>query len=467
MTIVEFSFLGFFLAAGVAVALLPMRIAIPAVVLGGWLILPVGRFPQEEYDTYFPYWIIGIALPSDMLVTKAWAIPVSALFWAAALDARQVARWRPGALDLVMLLWCLWPLIAAAARHAGGADPAPALAAAYLAGSWGALWLLGRIWFAEVESRIALAKGLALAGAACLPVALLETPSTFSVHETLYGIHPYRMEGAARPVLYRAVGMFEHGNQYGIWTSLCALAAVWVAASRRGVWPRALWIAVALLALGIGVVHQSRGAVILLMVGLVLLMLWRARIGIVIGSVALLAGVAAFGLHYSGALLGWLQASGLVPQDVLVRGSAGARAARDFVGDLGLGSFAYRLWADYHTRDLVLQAPWVGHGTWDWWRPAGPRPWGFWVLTAGFLGAIGAGLALASLLLPALARLGGTAGRAVWRAEGVDILLAMLVLLAVADAILNSFLFFPAILMAGALAGRRAPRPVAAAAAPG
>lgn len=410
MTIVELSYLGFFLAAGVAVALLPMRIAIPAVVLGGWLILPVGRFPQEEYDTTFPFWIIGIALPSDMLMTKAWAIPVAALFWATVLDARQVARWRPGALDLTMLLWCLWPLIAAAARSGGGADPAPALAAGYLAGSWGALWLLGRIWFADAESRVALAKGLALAGAACLPVALLETPSTFSIHEALYGIHPYRLEGAARPVLYRAVGMFEHGNQYGIWTSLCAVAAVWVAASRHGVWPRVLWIAVALLALAIGVVHQSRGAVILLVVGLLLLALWRARIGLVIVALALLASIAAFGLHYSGALLGWLQASGLVPQDVLVRGSAGARSVRAFANELGLGSFAYRLWQDYQTRDLLLQAPWFGHGTWDWWRPAGTRPWGFWVLSAGFLGAVGAGLALASLVAPALARLAGWPG---------------------------------------------------------
>lgn len=49
----------------------------------------------------------------------------------------------------------------------------------------------------------------------------------------------------------------------------------------------------------------------------------------------------------------------------------------------------------------------------------------------------------------------------------MDILLALLVLLAVADAILNSFLFFPAILVAGALTGRRAPIPVAAATARG
>ena len=452
MTVVELSYLGFFLLAGLVFRLLPLRVAILAVVLGGWLVLPVGRFPQDDYDTVFPFWIIGIALPSDMLITKAWTVPAVALFWAAAMDVQGLARWRPAPLDLPMLLWCLWPPVAALLRP--GADPGPAVAAAYLAGSWGALWLLGRIWFADAESRVALAKGLALAGIACLPVALIETPSTFSLHETLYGIHPYRMEGADRPLLYRAVGFFEHGNQYGIWTSLCAVAAVWVAATRRGLWPRLGWSLAALLALGIGIVHQSRGAVILLVVGLLMLALWRARIGVVAVAVGLLAAFAGFGLHYSGALLGWLQASGLVPQDALVRGSAGARTVRDFINQFGLGTFAYRMWQDYQTRDLLLQAPWFGNGQWDWWRPADTRPWGFWVLTAGYLGVVGAGLALTSLLAPALARLRGLGGRTAWRAESVDILLVTLVLLALADAVLNSFLFFPAILIAGALAAR-------------
>ena len=50
-----------------------------AVFLGGWVLLPVGHFPLGSADVEFPYWITGLAVPSDMLLTKAWVAPAAAV----------------------------------------------------------------------------------------------------------------------------------------------------------------------------------------------------------------------------------------------------------------------------------------------------------------------------------------------------------------------------------------------------
>ena len=451
---------GFALLAALLFWRLPVRVAILLTVLGGWVLLPVGVYPEASYDTIFPFWIIGIALPSDMLLTKAWVIPAVALVGAGLRDPRALGRLRPHPLDLPVALWCLWPLLVAAQWSAP--DPAPLVAAAYLGGSWGALWLLGRAWFADTEGRVAVMQGLALAGAACLPIAWVEMQGLGSLYELLYREHPYGQEGRLRSLFYRPVGAFEHGNQYGIWTSLCALAAVWVAATREGAGQRALWWAVALVALGVGILHESRGGVILLLAGLILLALWRLRLSTVLLGVALLAALGFFALHYSGAALGWLTASGWVPEDALRRGSAGARQLRDVLDGLGIGTFVYRLWTDYQTLDLVLEAPSIGHGQWDWWRPADMRPWAFPLLAAGQFGIIAAGLAVATLLLAPLWCLLRMGRAPVWHDETVGIALSLLVLLALVDATQNSFLFFPAILAAGALVGRHEAPPAPA-----
>jgi hypothetical protein len=444
----------FALLSALPFLLASVRVAILIVVLGGWLLLPVGAYPEPSYETTFPFWIIGIALPSDMLLTKAWVVPAVALFWAVLFDGRRLGELRPSVLDLPLVLFCLWPLIAAG--HWTDPDPSAAIAALYLAGSWAVLWLLGRVWFADAAGQARLLQGLALAGAACLPVALLEIQEGGSLYELLYREHPYGREGRVRRYLFRPVGAFEHGNQYGIWTSLCALAAVWVAVTRSGIAQRLLWIAVALIALGIGILHQSRGAVLLLLAGLVLLALWRLRLPGLLLILGIVAGIAFLGLHYSGAALDWLMAQGIVPRDALVRGGTGARQVRELLAGTGLTTFAYRLWTDYQTLDLALAAPWFGHGHWDWWRLADTRPWGFPVLAAGQFGAIAALSALSILLLAPLRAVWRLGKASAFRVETPGIALSVIVLLALVDATQNSFLFFPALLGAGALVGRRA-----------
>src|SRR3546814_8495416 len=87
---------------------------------------------------------------------------------------------------------------------------------------------------------------------------------------------------------------------------------------------------------------------------------------------------------------------------------------------------------------------------WAWFRGAGTRPWGMPLLLLGQFGLFG--------LLGLMAALGcafyGQLRRAVHDEDVPARLYVVLLLLLTADALLNSFLFYPALLLTGTCANR-------------
>src|SRR5690349_11420347 len=65
-------YLIFFILSPLLFFSFPPRAAILLVFLGGWLLLPVGNYPVASLPGTIPWWIVGLAVPSDMLITKAW-----------------------------------------------------------------------------------------------------------------------------------------------------------------------------------------------------------------------------------------------------------------------------------------------------------------------------------------------------------------------------------------------------------
>src|SRR4051794_17998458 len=131
---VVLAYLCFVPVAALCFARLPLRTAILLVLIGGWWLLPVARYGPGAPGTETPWWITGIALPSDMLLTKAWIPPLVAFAGAALCGPETLRKWRPAPIDLPMALWCLWPLASGLARSA---DPPGWLASLYVAGAWG------------------------------------------------------------------------------------------------------------------------------------------------------------------------------------------------------------------------------------------------------------------------------------------------------------------------------------------
>jgi len=420
----------------------PVRTAIPAIFMAGWLLLPVGHFPPAEIVGSLPWWIVGLALPSSMLATKAWVAAGATLLAGLVFDRVRVRAWRPRWIDLPMALWCLWSLVDGLVA----ADPAPApwLACLYVTGSWGLPWLIGRIWIVDAADRAALLTVIVGAGAVLLPVALVEGVAGPFLYDALYGPHPFRTDGMVRYVGYRPLAWFENGNQYGIWIAISAVAATWLAFLRRGgvrsrwAWP--LWLVVTAMA----VAAQSVGALLLAAAGIAFLAL-RGR---AIVRPVMIAGVASVGL------LGAVHLSGIVPLEHIARNTTVGQQVLGAVRGVGRGSFTWRLSQDAKVLPAIHAAPLTGTARWDWFRPFGTRPWGLAMLILGQFGLIGLVLAFGGVIVPAVAVLFRRIGYGAWTQDDDALPLAVIVLVAMADATLNSFVYLPAILIAGGIAVR-------------
>lgn len=410
-------------------AVLPLRTAILVSYLGGWLVLPVGIFPDPHGG--FTIEVIGTAMPAaTMLVNKGWIAPVVTLILAMMKGYRVFLAWRPSRYDLPLVLLCLWPLVAGAL--AAASSPSPLIASLYLLATWGAPWLLARVCFGDRAGQSALVRGLMVAGLVMVPFALVEAIRRPVLYAALYGAHPFATDGIERYVGYRPLLLFEDGNQYGIAIAMAALASV---AAWRQERDRVTAIGAAVL-IGMALLSQSIGALALLALGLFLLLapprpahMRYALIGI--GATLLIAAP--------------VYMSGIVPVERLVRHTQPGQQLLAIVRATGRGSIAWRVSQDQKVAPLIRRHPLVGTSRWDWWRSGQTRPWGLGLLLVGQFGLIALALACLTLLLPAGP---GVSRRSLPPATRG---LALIALLSALDALLNAFVFLPALVAAGAI----------------
>jgi len=432
-----------FAAFGIA-ALLLFRFVAPAravavTCFAGWLLLPVGNFPAGSADTMMPYWITGAVVPSDMLLTKMWWPPVVALAGALWTDRETLARWRPGWTDVPMVLWCLWPI--GQWSVVANPEPQPWIASLYLAAAWGAPWLLGRVYFYGDDGGRRLITAIVAGLAVIAPIALVESVLGPTVYSWFYELHPFRFDGRQRYVGFRPLAFFENGNQYGIWVAATALAAIWLWQSTPNSRTRGRLAAIAVLGLAIALMSQSVGSILLLCAGLVLL--WTIRRPLNRWVLPLLFLLMAAG--------GAIYLSGAVPLRAIAENTAVGRQTVNIIRSSGRGSFTWRIASDQRALSLIDEHPVLGTARWDWWRQNGERPWGLALLIFGQFGLVGLVLAFSAMLTPVFRAFAMHWRAGAWRLHPAAPM-AVIVLMAIADALLNSFFFYPAILAAGALA---------------
>lgn len=393
---------------------------------GGWLILPVGIYdPHMITATGFTFDVVGTALPSDLLLTKALVIPLAVLAGLVATAPAVLRDFRPKAIDAIIAALCLTPFLAFAASRTGFGDAL--VQAAYLSALWGGTWLIGRVLLNGDEGAQGLAKAMAISGLCLVPAALLEGFGQLRLYGLVYGAHPFQADGLQRYIGARPVVFFEHGNQYGIWIAIAALAAYHLArqhASRSN-------IAIATLLIASAIASQSIGAIILLAIGAIILEVSaRARHVIVIaGAALLLAGAGAY-------------LAGKSPIERLAYHSSAGQTAMAMLKSVGRGSLTWRVHRDVEAVDTIARAPIAGYGRWDWWRPLNTHPWGLPLLLAGQFGLIALALAAFGLLAGPL--------RALWSGSSGGVLPVVVIISAI-DGCLNSFIYVPAVLAAAAM----------------
>lgn len=413
------------------VALRP-RDAVFATYFTGWLLLPVGVYPPVVDGNWLPIEIIGLTLPSQMLVTKAAIAPLVATVYSLIFDWRRWRAMRPAVLDVFVLAFCLWPLVQG--RLLTNEFPLSGDAAWYFASSWGLSWWLGRLYCKAGEDRAAFLRALVVAGLAMIPAAVVEGVLGPTFYEPLFGRSPYKLDGVVRYIGFRPELLFEHGNQYGIWIAMAAVAAFMRIDKNMG----SRIIAAVLIAASLA--SQSVGAIVLMIGGVILLTirlspprwLW-------LGTTAVLV-IVAIGLM-----------TGLLPVSRIAAIGGVGQYAADAMRAAGRGSMPWRVSQELRVLPIVREQFLVGYGTWFWWHSAGTRPWGFPLMMIGQYGLAG----FAAIFVPVIfGPLRTVLGHGRLPLTGAAAL-GLIVLLAGADAMLNNFIFFPAVLISGGLATAR------------
>lgn len=419
----------------------PARIAILVNFFGGWAILPGANYTPTPDG--FPYWILGVCLPTNSFFTKATVTGLAGLTGVILFHSADWRKFRPGLSDIPMAVWCCVPLLSAATHwntlHEG------LFGAAYQTISWGVPWLLGRIWFSDRDSLLLAAKSLVIAGICYVPICLVEVCTGPQLYAFLYGFQPYRWVGAERYLGFRPIGFLEDGNQLGIWMAAATLIAACLALHRLT--KRILGVPAGWVAAGLAVTTllcQSAGSIFLLILLLPLTLLKR-RFILRLSVAVLVLGIVVVALF---------RMIGLVSLRTLAQSNRIAHSIAEGLTRIGRHSLVWRLARDESHIRLALHHPILGWGQWNWWQNGDFRPWSLWLLVLGMYGLIGL-MAFASILfLPVLRTAWSSTSWNDLNDANLRLALAALILMVALDNLLNGAMILPYLLLMGGLASR-------------
>ncbi len=433
-----------FFCLGIAIfTVLRPALAVAIVYLSGMIFLPVTDYFFPLHSDALIHTIMPMALPSDHLINKGWVATVTAAIGAVTFDWRTIVRFRFSPLDLPIICWCLWPMAQAVFFIT---DPAADISSLYLWATWGLPWFLGRIYFGHYSRQLVLIDTVIYLSLPLLAIALVEGFTEIRVYEWAYGQHPFADVGAGRYVGNRPLAMFEDGNQYGLWMACIAVLAAWRAwshdSSKTRIWIAALFILASF-------ASQSIGAILLMILG--------------IGAIFLLSGVhlsRRFFVLFALVLgIGFgLYVNGVLPLRYLATDTPAGEAVLNALKASDRDSFSWRISQDEKAMPTLRTHLLTGSGKWDWWRESGTRPWGFSLLLIGQFGLIGLSLLGTALLGSLLARrqkVRATIHHISDATRNPAIAIIAVIFMAALDALLNAFIFLPAILFLAAIANHQ------------
>jgi hypothetical protein len=412
---------------------------------GGWAILPGASY--IETSDPFPYWILGVCLPTDYLLTKATATAVAGLAGMLLFHRADLKRFRPGIYDLPIAIWCIAPLLSAATHWSTLQENL--FGAVYQTIAWGVPWLLGRLFFFDPKSLLLGAKALVVAGVCYVPICLAEISYGPQLYAFLYGYEPYRWVGAERYLGFRPIGLLEDGNQLGIWMAAATLIAISLSLHTRA--KRILGLPSGWVASGLAVTTllcQSMGSIVLLVVLLPLILLKRRSV------VRALIGILTLGIL----ALVTFRMTNLVTLRTLAKSNDTVRSMATGLARIGRQSLSWRLGRDESEIATALQKPILGFGRWNWWQSSASRPWSLWLLIFGMYGLIGLIAFGGILFMPILQAPRHAASNDQADDSNLRLALFALILMIAFDSLLNGSMILPyLVIMGGMVSSDRSP----------
>lgn len=370
---VPIALFGWPFVVAVLFALLPPRRAVIASFVFAWLFLPMAGYSFEGWPGY----------------TKMSATAYGALLGVILFDGGRLAAFRPGWVDLPIVVWCLTPMASSLVNGLGAYDGASHVFGQIVA--WGIPYFVGRLYFSDLEGLRELAIGVFIGGLIYVPLCLLEMRISPQLHSLVYGYHQHDWRQTMRGGGWRPTVFMQHGLAVGMWMTVTSLVGLWLwrTGAVRKLWGVPMgWLVGP--AVATAVLCRSFGALALLAMGTGVLyaVKWAGL------RVAVLA-LAALPMLYIG-----VRATGMWDGSHLVE-------AVSVVSPDRVGSLQYRLEAEDILAEHALQQPVFGWGTWGRNLPRimGGREDhfatdGLWIITLGQRGVVGLGAVTAVILLP-------------------------------------------------------------------
>jgi hypothetical protein len=232
----------------------PARRAVIISFITAWLFLPQAKIPFS-----------GIPDLTKMSVTCYGVLLAALLF-----DGQRLKQFRPGWIDIPMLIWCLCPIASSLTNGLGLYDGLSS--ALSQTGTWGFPYFIGRLYLSNLEGLRQFAIGTFLGGLAYMPLCLWEIRMSPQLHTQIYGWFPHSFAQTYRLGGWRPQVFMQHGLMVGIWMMTATLVGIWL--WRAGVLKPIWGIPAGWLVAGLGLTFllvKSTGAYLLLALGLIIL----------------------------------------------------------------------------------------------------------------------------------------------------------------------------------------------------
>lgn len=228
------------------------RRAVIASYVGGWLFLPITA----------GYEILG--LPD---YTKVVASIIGVVIGILLFDAKRFLSFKLHWIDAPTIIFCLWGATSSISTGKGAWDAFSAVLENSIL--WGFPYVVGRVYFRDLESFRDLAIGIIIGGLIYVPLCLIEIRLSPQLHIWIYGYHQHQFEQSIRFGGFRPTVFMQHGLAVAMWMVNATVLAIWLQANgtlRR--FPTMMITGVSVTLLVTTVLCKSTGALTLMMVGL-------------------------------------------------------------------------------------------------------------------------------------------------------------------------------------------------------
>ena len=191
------------------------RRAVIVAMLGAWMFLPMA----------------GYNLPGLPDITKMSITCVSVFLGTMLFDAGRFSRLRWSWVDLALIVWVLVPLPSAVSSGYGAYDGLSGILNQVV--SWGLPYVIGRLYFSDLDSLRELAVGIFVGGLVYVPLVLFEARMSPQLHSWVYGFHQHQFAQSRRGDGWRPTVFMQHGLAVAMFMGTAAVCGMWMWAAGR------------------------------------------------------------------------------------------------------------------------------------------------------------------------------------------------------------------------------------------